>query len=187
MVQEGYLIRHVGKKAHVCFFRLEDGYLKYYTGLADTLVGELRLSGCRVSVQAHKRSDGIGNTFIVQSQRVQVNDRKYKLSTAERMELTAISGEERSQWGRAIMTWQRRYFENPLETLIPSSEQECTRIALEAIVKAMLKPLRTTNYFNLPMLKLRKSMSFALPLSTKSKTPAVLSFNLPPQPAVTIA
>ncbi|OQR87158.1 hypothetical protein ACHHYP_09466 [Achlya hypogyna] len=185
MVQEGFLIRHTGKKAHVCFFRLEDGYLKYYVG--DKLLGDLRLSGCKVAVKAHRRADGVVNTFVVDAQRVIVKERTYTLAPHETLELTAASSEARSQWARAILTWQRRYFEDPAASTVAPKEHEATRQALEAIVKTNLKPLGSpSRYFSLPKLGLRKSMTFNLPLSTQSKIPA-LSFTLPAQPPVTIA
>ncbi|EQC24902.1 hypothetical protein SDRG_17209 [Saprolegnia diclina VS20] len=186
MVHDGFLIRHAGKKAHVCFFRLEEGYLKYYAN--DKLIGDLRLSGCRVSVKAHRRDDHVQNTFRIETQRVLVKDRTYTLAPPEMLELTAATTEARSLWGRAILTWQRRYFAEPAS--LSPSEHEATRAALEAIVKTSLKPLGSpSRYFiTLPSRSLRKSLSstFHFPPSTRSQTP-VLTFTLPTHAPVTIA
>jgi hypothetical protein len=186
-VHEGYLIRHDRTRAHVCFFRLEDGYMKYYESLEPSaaLIGAFRLSGCKVNVKALKRTDGVSHSFFIQSERVVVKDGAFALSPRDTLELSAVDQESRAQWGRAIITWQRHYFGDDAPS--KKVDHAAVRKALQETVQSHLKPVqsKTRSKFRIPSLSsLKSNMSIGI---TAGKGKKSMSFTLPIQPAISIA
>ncbi|KAF0701275.1 Aste57867_8204 [Aphanomyces stellatus] len=158
---EGYVIKHsTTSKSQVCFCRLDFGFLRFYTSIDPSarLVGEFRLSGCKVDVKAVKRTDNIPFSFYVEAQRVLVKDRTYALAPKEIVELSGPTGEARTQWGRAIFTWQRHYFKE--QVAMRPSDHERERLKLEGVLsaKAVTPDASPTSLgFRIP--SLRKSLT----------------------------
>lgn len=114
-MRQGFLILHEKRgRPRACFFSLEDGFLRYFaTTECRRLVGEVRLSGCKLAVKAHKRHDGVPHSFFLEARKVFVKDRTYTLGAATRVELSAHSPDERQEWGKALFSWQRYYWRDP--------------------------------------------------------------------------
>jgi hypothetical protein len=138
MSRQGYLVLH--EKRHgpkICFFSLEDGFLRYYaTAHSVKMIGEVRLSGCKIAVKAHRRPDGMPNSFFLETRKVNVKDRSYTLSQAVRIELSAHSNEDRQEWGKVLFSWQRYYWRDPSDDDSDSvaTQHIKTKAALEQIV-----------------------------------------------------
>lgn len=115
MSRQGYLILHEKRNApRVCFFSLEDGFLRYYaTDRCSKQVGEVRLSGCKIVVKAQRRADGIPNSFVLETRKVNVKDRSYTLGAPVRLELSSHTNEDRQDWGKVLFSWQRYYWRDP--------------------------------------------------------------------------
>lgn len=115
MTRQGYLLVHEKRaRPRVCFFALEDGVLRYYlTARRERCVGEVRLSGCKLVVKAQKRHDLVPHSFFVEARKVFVKDRSYTLGAPARLELSAASGDDRQEWGKALFSWQRYYWRDP--------------------------------------------------------------------------
>jgi len=114
-MRQGYLILHE-KRGRPCvyYFSLEDGFLRYYmSAQCQRVVGEVRLSGCKLAVKAQKRHDLVPNSFYLEARKVFVKDRTYTLGAPVRVELSAHSADERQEWGKALFSWQRYYWRDP--------------------------------------------------------------------------
>ncbi|EGZ11733.1 hypothetical protein PHYSODRAFT_461812, partial [Phytophthora sojae] len=93
MTRQGYLIVHAKHaRPSVRYFSLEDGFLRQFAS-ADCAkcLSEVRLSGCKITVKAQKRADGVPNSFYLETRKVFVKDRSYTLGNAERLEFSACS------------------------------------------------------------------------------------------------
>ncbi|CEG41942.1 Pleckstrin homology-like domain [Plasmopara halstedii] len=118
MTRQGYLIVHDKHSQPVVrYLSLEDGFLRQYASADCTkCLGEVRLSGCKITVKAQKRADGVPNSFYLETRTVFVKDRSYTLGSAERTEFSACSGDDRQKWGKALFSWQRYYWRDPVAT-----------------------------------------------------------------------
>ncbi|GMF33915.1 unnamed protein product [Phytophthora lilii] len=137
MTRQGYLIVHEKRaRPTVRYFSLEDGFLRQYAD-ADCVkcLEEVRLSGCKIAVKAQKRADGVPNSFYLETRKVFVKDRSYTLGNVERLELSASSGEDRQEWGKALFSWQRYYWRDP-QAASPEKDSAAseTRLQLEQII-----------------------------------------------------
>ncbi|KAF4129864.1 hypothetical protein GN958_ATG20941 [Phytophthora infestans] len=137
MTRQGYLIVH-DKRNHptVRYLSLEDGFLRQFASADCTkCLDEVRLSGCKITVKAQKRADGVPNSFYIETRKVFVKDRSYTLGNVERIEFSACSGEDRQDWGKALFSWQRYYWRDPVATSPENnSVTRETRKQLEQIV-----------------------------------------------------
>ncbi|RHY30054.1 hypothetical protein DYB32_004659 [Aphanomyces invadans] len=192
---EGYLMKHSANKAsHICFGHLDHGYLRFYSSAdMSCLVGELRLSGCKVEVKPHKRDDNIPFSFTVESQRVLVKDRTYALSPKETVELSVLGPSVRSDWARAISTWQRRYFKDEIPKTPLDHEHDRARLeeAMAVFRKdvnmAATLPATMSPGLGFRIPSLRKSIMGVLDvLTSRSRVSESSSFDAaPPQPVAT--
>ncbi|OWZ01723.1 hypothetical protein PHMEG_00026837 [Phytophthora megakarya] len=137
MTRQGYLIVHDKRtRPSVRYLSLEDGFLRQYAS-ADSAkcLSEIRLSGCKIAVKAQKRTDGVPNSFYLETRKVFVKDRSYTLGNVERVEFSACSGEDRQEWGKALFSWQRYYWRDPVAAS-PEKDSSAseTRLQLEQIV-----------------------------------------------------
>lgn len=150
MSRQGYLILHDQRTgAAVYYFSLEDGYLRYYeSAQCKEPQGELLLSGSKINVKAHKRQDGIPNSFYVETRKVFVRERTYTLGNPIRLELSAHTNDERQDWGRALFSWQRYYWRDPSQDveLVGLADAELARRILSEIVEH-LYPNSTQPHF----------------------------------------
>ncbi|RHZ15678.1 hypothetical protein DYB26_002061 [Aphanomyces astaci] len=183
--------------SQVCFCRLDHGYLRFYTS-ADMacLVSELRLSGCKVDVKPHKRVDNIPFSFTVESQRVLVKDRTYALSPKTVVEVSGLGPSVRSEWARAISTWQRHYFkdEEPKTALDHERERERLEEALLVFRKvatdtprAAVPPPTPSSILGIRLPSLRKSIIGVLEvLTSRARVSESTTFNTAqPHPVAT--
>ncbi|EEY54170.1 uncharacterized protein PITG_19823 [Phytophthora infestans T30-4] len=93
MTRQGYLIVH-DKRNHptVRYLSLEDGFLRQFASADCTkCLDEVRLSGCKITVKAQKRADGVPNSFYIETRKVFVKDRSYTLGNVERIEFSACT------------------------------------------------------------------------------------------------
>ncbi|KAE8913324.1 hypothetical protein PF005_g22129 [Phytophthora fragariae] len=136
MTRQGYLIVHAKHAPpSVRYFSLEDGFLRQFSS-ADCAkcLSEVRLSGCKITVKAQKRVDGVPHSFYLETRKVFVKDRSYTLGNAERLEFSACSGEDRQDWGKALFSWQRYYWRDPQTSPEKDSAANETRLQLEQII-----------------------------------------------------
>jgi hypothetical protein len=116
--------KKVPTEPRIAFFQLEDGYLRYYmTSHCTRCLGEIKLSGCKLTVKAQKREDDIPFSFYVEARKVFVKDRSYTLGTPSRLELSASTNDIRQEWGKALFSWQRYYWRDPISSSIKSREE----------------------------------------------------------------
>ncbi|KAL3662849.1 hypothetical protein V7S43_012250 [Phytophthora oleae] len=137
MTRQGYLIVHDKRsRPAVRYLSLEDGFLRQYAS-ADCAkcLNEVRLSGCKITVKAQKRTDGVPNSFYLETRKVFVKDRSYTLGNVERVEFSSCSGEDRQEWGKALFSWQRYYWRDPVAAS-PKKESVATeaRAQLEQVI-----------------------------------------------------
>ncbi|CAK4077281.1 unnamed protein product [Aphanomyces euteiches] len=186
---EGYLIHHSSKKpSKVRYCRLEHGYLRFYASHETSAkqTEEFRLSGCKVDVKAQARTDKIPFSFFVEAQRVLVKDRSYALAPKEIVEMSAGSPEGRSAWGKAILTWQRRYFQE--EDAMTEIQHEHERLRLEEALHVYQRPAPAASTSTTPtqgfrMGSLRKSISSMLEsLTSRAKVDDTCFDSHPPHP-----
>ncbi|POM81940.1 Hypothetical protein PHPALM_12 [Phytophthora palmivora] len=137
MTRQGYLIVHDKRsRPTVRYLSLEDGFLRQYASTDSTkCLNEIRLSGCKIAVKAQKRADGVPNSFYLETRKVFVKDRSYTLGNVERVEFSACSGEDRQEWGKALFSWQRYYWRDPVAAS-PEKDSAAseTRLQLEQII-----------------------------------------------------
>ncbi|GMF54253.1 unnamed protein product [Phytophthora fragariaefolia] len=136
MTHQGYLIVHAKHaRPTVRYFSLEDGFLRQFAS-ADCVkcLSEARLSGCKITVKAQKRADGVPNSFFLETRKVFVKDRSYTLGNVERLELSACSAEDRQEWGKALFSWQRYYWRDPPAAPEKDSSGSEIRLQLEQII-----------------------------------------------------
>ncbi|CAH0474239.1 unnamed protein product [Peronospora belbahrii] len=129
MSRQGYLIVY-DKCNHpaICYFSLEDGFLRQYATMECTkCLREIQLSGCKLTIKAQKRTEGVPNSFFLETRRVFVKDRSYTLGNTKRIEFSACSSDDRKEWGKALFSWQRYYWRDPQT----SSSSEKSVIASE--------------------------------------------------------
>ncbi|KAG2775865.1 hypothetical protein JG687_00001124 [Phytophthora cactorum] len=137
MTRQGYLIVHDKRtRPTVRYLSLEDGFLRQYASTDCTkCLSEVRLSGCKITVKAQKRADGVPNSFYLETRKVFVKDRSYTLGNVERIEFSACSGEDRQDWGKALFSWQRYYWRDPVATTPENNSATSeTRLQLEQII-----------------------------------------------------
>lgn len=154
MTRQGFLIVHEKRSRPIVrYVSLEDGFLRQYTS-ADCAkcLSEVRLSGCKITVKAQKRTDGIPNSFYLETRTVFVKDRSYTLGSAERIEFSACSGEDRQNWGKALFSWQRYYWRDPVSTSLEKH-------AVGSDVREQLEQIIAKHYVQKP--PIAHSISFA--------------------------
>ncbi|RLN20891.1 hypothetical protein BBJ28_00004872 [Nothophytophthora sp. Chile5] len=187
MTRQGYLILHEKRgRPAVFYFSLEDGFLRYYPSAQRVkCVGEVRLSGCKLAVKAQKRGDGVPHSFSLETRKVFVKDRSYTLGNAVRVELSACSGDDRQEWGKALFSWQRYYWRDPQAA--PEDDgavcAEDSRLLLEQRISKHVidKPVPSSSALSFaaakqPLTFLRRNAhSLCRSLSTMSMTPSSLT------------
>ncbi|KAI9914557.1 hypothetical protein PsorP6_007452 [Peronosclerospora sorghi] len=137
MTRQGYLILHDKlSRPSICYFSLEDGFLRQYeSDQCSQCLREVQLSGCKISVKAQKRANGVPSSFYLEIRKVLVKDLSYALGRAERLEFSACSSEDRQEWRKALFSWQRYYWRDPL-TALPEKKMVTneTHVQLEQII-----------------------------------------------------
>ncbi|KAF1793764.1 PH domain-like [Phytophthora cactorum] len=127
MTRQGYLIVHDKRtRPTVRYLSLEDGFLRQYASTDCTkCLSEVRLSGCKITVKAQKRADGVPNSFYLETRKVFVKIGPTRWET----------GEDRQDWGKALFSWQRYYWRDPVATTPENNSATSeTRLQLEQII-----------------------------------------------------
>jgi hypothetical protein len=138
MSKAGFLIKHSHKEtARVLYYTFSEGLLSCSVVPGGKCLEEFRLTGCRVTIKAQKRKDGIAHSFYISVQTVQVRDLSYALGKRHVLELSAPSAEERQSWGKVLQSWHRHYFRGPDELKCRAAQDDLERnILLEAVETA---------------------------------------------------
>jgi hypothetical protein len=137
MTRQGHLIVHEKRsRPTVRYVSLEDGFLRQYASAeCAKCLTEVRLSGCKIAVKAQKRTDGVPNSFYLETRKVFVKDRSYTLGSVERIEFSACSGDDRQDWGKALFSWQRYYWRDPqVASADKAAAASETRLQLEQMI-----------------------------------------------------
>lgn len=167
MSKQGYLIKHDRKEgSSVVYIVLLEGELKYYDKPNGSLLGGMKLSGNKVNVKAQRRSDGIPNSFFIETRQVRIKDRSYTLGSKVMLELSATTSEERQAWGSTIFSWQQYYWRDLEEE---SDQLEMKNAQDSKMLRAILSKY-TSRSSRAPVLMRKMSDSFRRHSSKQSTT-----------------
>jgi hypothetical protein len=148
---EGYLIKIDEEYGSIVYCILDEGKLQYFNGKGGSMLGELQLTGNKVSVNLLRdENDSLPNRFIVSSKKRSDAKRESvkKLFPLEhenyqKLLFSASTSEVQENWATAILNWNKHCWEDA-ETVFSYKDESQALMTLIKVYNVKEKPRKIT-------------------------------------------